>query len=141
MSSSFGLNTYNSAFKDYTVPSALTIKNKMSKKYAIKTGTTNTDYWICGYNPNVLMMVWTGYDSNEEVKQSESSLAKNIWVTTIEEYLKNKDDLWYDKPDSIVASLQDSITGQEVTSQNKSAIYYYVKGSEKSVFKEEKKDN
>lgn len=134
-------NTYNSAFKDYTVPSALTIKNKMSKKYAIKTGTTNTDYWICGYNPNVLMMVWTGYDSNEEVKQSESSLAKNIWVTTIEEYLKNKDDLWYDKPDSIVASLQDSITGQEVTSQNKSAIYYYVKGSEKSVFKEEKKDN
>ncbi len=134
-------NTYNDSFKDYTVPSALVIKPQMTKKYAIKTGTTNTDYWICGYNPNVLMMVWTGYDSNAEVNQSENRIGKFIWVQAMENYLKNKANEWYEKPENVIAELRDSITGNKVTDKKRASLYYYVKGSEETVIKEEKKDS
>ncbi len=133
-------NTYNESFKDYTVPSALIIKSRMSKKYAIKTGTTNKDYWICGYNPNILMMVWTGYDDNRDVNVSENRIAKDIWVSSVEHYLKEKENTWYEQPDNVIALLKDPITGKEA-SNNKAAIYYYVKGSENAVFNEEKKES
>ena len=53
-------STTNSAYSDYTTPTALSLASKMSRKYALKTGTTNTDSWVAGYNPDVLMMVWVG---------------------------------------------------------------------------------
>ena len=123
-------NTYNKAFKDYTIPSALSISSRMTHKYAIKTGTTNTDYWISGYNPNALMMVWIGYDDSRDVKNEETMYSKNIWIDTMEQYLKDKEDSWYPKPDNVVAKVLDSITGKEVTDENKAALYYYVKGTE-----------
>ena len=67
--------------------------------------------------------------------------SKNIWVDTIEEYLKNKEDIWYEKPSNIVAKVLDSITGKEVENENKAALYYFVKGSENTTFLDnEKKD-
>ena len=134
-------NTYNSSFKDYTTPSALVIKSQITKKYAIKTGTTNTDYWICGYNPDVLMLVWSGYDDNKEVNVSENKIAKNIWVSTIEKYLSDKKGSWYEKPDNVIAIIKDSISGKDVSDKNKASLYYYVKGSENVVFEENKKDS
>ena len=134
-------NTYNEAFKSYAIPSALSIKNKISKKYAIKTGTTNTDYWISGYNPNAILMVWTGYDDNRNVSNNDSNIAKDIWVITMENYLKDKKNKWYDKPNNVVATLGDSITGKDITDKSKSALYYYVKGTESMTFQEQKKDS
>jgi 1A family penicillin-binding protein len=134
-------NTYNPAFKDYSTPSALSIKPKMSHKYAIKTGTTNTDYWISGYNPNVLMLVWVGYDNNKEVSQDENQYAKNIWIDSVEYFLKDKDNNWYEKPDGVIGLIKDPITGSDTNNNEKAALYYYVKGTENAVFKEEKKDS
>ena len=71
-------STTNSVFTDYTKPTALSIASKLSRKYAIKTGTTTTDFWTVGYNPDVLMLVWTGHDNNEEVSSSDSRITKNI---------------------------------------------------------------
>ena len=131
-------NTSNSVFSDYTVPSALSIKAKLTNKYAIKTGTTNTDYWIAGYNPDILMMVWVGYDDNRNVERSENKYAKNIWADTIENYMKNKETKWFDKPKNVIAILKDAITGEEVVDKSKTALYYYLKGSESLVFEENK---
>lgn len=131
-------NTSNSVFSDYTVPSALSIKAKLTNKYAIKTGTTNTDYWIAGYNPDILMMVWVGYDDNRNVERSENKYAKNIWADTIENYMKNKETKWFDKPKNVIAILKDAITGEEVADKSKTALYYYLKGSESLVFEENK---
>ncbi len=41
-------NCYNKSFIDYTYPTCSSIASKMTKKYAIKTGTTETDNWIFG---------------------------------------------------------------------------------------------
>lgn len=122
--------TYDNAFRDYNNPTIINLASKISRKYAMKTGTTNTDCWMIGYNPDVLMLVWNGYDDNRELKVSNSIISKNIWVETIEDYLKDKEDSWYEKPDNVVGIPRDAVTGKDVTDVNKSFVYYYVKGSE-----------
>lgn len=68
--------TTNIQFKDYANPTALVIASQLSRKYAIKTGTTTSDYWIAGYNPDILMVTWVGYDDNHDVETKYSSLSK-----------------------------------------------------------------
>lgn len=139
-------NTTSSSFHDYTTPTALPIASKLSRKYAIKTGTTNTDYWTIGYNKDELMLVWIGYDDNREFTKSFSYIAKNIWADTMEEIEKDEKSTWYEKPDNVVGVILDSVTGDITNDQNNAIIYYYLKGSEpeidgsKMIFKEKKEN-
>ncbi len=122
-------NTSNIKFQNYNTPTALSIANKMTKKYALKTGTTNTDYWTVGYNKDALLMLWLGYDDSLEITSDASKWAKNIWVNTMESYLSDKENNWYETPPNVIGVLEDPITG-EIATNNNAAIFYYVKGSE-----------
>ncbi len=123
-------NTSNSNFISYTSPTALSIANKMSRKYALKTGTTNTDYWTVGYNKDALLMIWTGMDDSSNISDKASSYGKNIWINTIEEYLKDKNSDWYETPSNVVGVLLDPISGKEIS--KKPALFYFEKGTENS---------
>ena len=123
-------NTTNASFKDYTVPTGLSIASKLSHKYALKTGTTKTDYWTVGYNKKALMLVWMGYDDARETNSNISSEAKNIWANTIESYENNITDEWYEQPKNVIATIRDPITGSDVVNNSKNTLYYFVKGSE-----------
>lgn len=137
-------STTNDAYVDYTTPTALNISSKLTHKYAIKTGSTNTDYWIVGYNPDSLMMLWMGYDNNLDVTSEIRNSAKNIWAETIEYTLEDTSDSWYETPKNVIAIPLDAVTGKITTDANKATLYYYVKGSEPEVSKEQyvmKKDD
>ena len=140
-------STSNDAFVDYTTPTALTISSKLSNKYAIKTGSTNTDFWIVGYNKDSLVMTWMGYDDNKTVNSNVRTNAKNIWAQTIEYSLKDIETEWYETPKNVVAIPLDAITGKSTNNSDKAVLYYYVKGSEPNVSieqyvnKEEASDN
>ena len=123
-------NTYNSTFIDYLNPTVIYLNSKISRKYALKSGTTENDYWIVGYNPDILMMVWAGNDMNENVDSSYSKKVKNIWCNTVETYEKDKEITWYEMSDNIVGVPLDAITASPSTSQDKNIIYYFKKGSE-----------
>lgn len=123
-------NTSNASFNDYTSPTALSIANKMKHKYALKTGTTKTDYWTVGYNKEALMLIWMGYDNADEINSNVNAEAKNIWVNTMESIEENTTDEWYDQPRNVVATIRDPITGKEIKDKNKNTLYYFVKGSE-----------
>ena len=123
-------NTTNASFKDYTVPTALSLSNKLTHKYALKTGTTKTDYWTVGYNKDILMLIWTGHDDSSEIDQNVNTTAKNIWLNTIETIEQYDKDEWYEQPKNVVALIRDSVTGGNVKDKNKSTLYYFVKGSE-----------
>lgn len=125
-------STTNDAFVDYTTPTALNISGSLTHKYAIKTGSTNTDYWIVGYNPDALVMMWMGYDDNRECDKSVRNQAKKIWAEVIEDATKDKDD-WYETPKNVVAIPLDAVTGNVPKDNNKTALYYFVKGSEPGV--------
>ena len=137
--------TYNSSFIDYNTPTVMSIARKISNKYAIKTGSSGTDCWMVGYNPNVLMMVWNGYDDNRGLEVKDGTISKNIWVDTVENL--EIDNEWYQKPDNVIGVPLNAITGEETEDSTKTAIFYYVNGSEYNnqntefVFKEKEKAN
>ena len=122
-------NTYNPNFIDYNSPTAISIKGAITRKYAIKTGTTDNDHWIIGYNPNGLLMVWCGTDNNNYSNSGYSKITKNIWVDTIENNQKDLEDTWYEQPKNIVAMPLAAISGIPDQS-SKNAIYYFVRGTE-----------
>lgn len=122
-------NTYNPKFIDYLSPTVLYLNSKISRKYALKSGTTENDYWIVGYNPDILMMVWAGNDMNKNVDSSYSKKIKNIWVDTVENYEKDKPNSWYEIPNNIVGIPLNAITGKK-DKNNKNVVFYFKKGSE-----------
>lgn len=121
-------STYNSSFIDYNTPTVMSISSKISNKYAIKTGSSGTDCWMVGYNPNLLMMVWNGYDDNSELEVKDGAISKNIWVDTVENLDIEK--TWYTMPSNVVGVPLNAVTGEETDDVSKTTIFYYVNGSE-----------
>lgn len=141
--------TYDKDFIDYNYPTLISLLPKITNRYSIKSGTTNTDMWIIGYNQDAVLGIWTGYDNNSILSGNESNYHKNIWIETMEGYLKDKDTSWYDIPDNIVGVLVNPITGEIAKSEDKKKkLFYFLKGTEPhtdtgydldSVFREENK--
>ncbi len=124
-------NCYDNTLSDYTTPTCLSIKPKLTKKYAIKTGSTNTDSWITGYNKSYTLGVWVGYDDNTELSRKELKYSKNIWADTIENYLRDKEDSWYKKPEDVIPVLVNPLNGKIATnSSTRKKIIYYIKGTQ-----------
>ncbi len=127
-------STSNSAFNDYTTPTALSLASRMSRKYALKTGTTNTDSWSVGYTPDLLTMVWIGNDEAKDVDYTASSYGKEIWLNVMESYLEDKQSSWYDVPYNVIGVVKDAITGENNLESKHNVLFYYVKGTELSSF-------
>lgn len=124
-------STYDSTFIDYNYPTVLSIASKLSKKYSIKSGTTATDSWTVGYNPQVITSVWVGYDDSSNISSSDYMYTKSIWAETMEGYLKDKEDIWYDMPNNVVGVVVDPISGLPAdNSSTKKKVLYYLKGTE-----------
>lgn len=84
-----------------------------------------------GYNPEVVVGIWNGYDDNRKLTNDDTKYHKEIWIETIEDYLKDKDSTWYDVPDNVVGVLVDPITGN-IANENdeKKKLFYFIKGTE-----------
>lgn len=141
--------TYDSSFIDYNYPTLISLLPKISNKYSIKTGTTDTDVWVIGYNKNAVLSIWNGYDNNIKLVSKDKGHHKNIWIETMEEYLKDMDNSWYKLPDNVVGTLVNPITGEIAKEGDKNTkIFYFLKGTEPSydtrdfeaVFKEENEE-
>ena len=123
--------TYDLTMIDYNYPTCGSLVNKITNKYAIKTGTTDTDSWTIGYNKDILIGVWNGYDDAKTIEMNAVKSSKNIWADAIEGYLKDKDTSWYDMPDNVVGVLVDPINGTLADNKTKKKkILYYIKGTE-----------
>lgn len=123
-------NSYNKDFIDYAYPTCINIVAKLSKDYAIKTGTTNTDHLIFGYNKDAILGIWMGFDDNSDTLVKDGNTMKNIWADIMEEYLRNNENNWYQKPDNVIGVLVNPITGEIATDYNKSTTFYYIKGTQ-----------
>ncbi len=127
--------TYDPDFIDYNYPTAISLSSKLSHKYALKSGTTNSDNWNIGFNSDIVCAVWVGYDNNQALSTSEYKYAQNIWYQSVEEYEKNKgtDEGWYTMPDNVSAVLVDPISGKPVSDDaGKKKLMYFIKGTEPS---------
>ena len=124
-------STYDYKFVDYIYPTCYDLTGKLKNKYSIKTGTTNTDNLIFGYNSNIVMGIWAGYDDNRETSNMEGKQIKQMWANTVEEYLADKDTKWYEQPNNVVGVLVNPISGEiSNESDEKSTVFYYIKGTQ-----------
>ena len=124
-------NSYSKEFIDYNYPTCISLAPRLSKKYAIKTGTTNTDHLIFGYNKDVLMGIWAGYDDNSDTEVDDGTNMKYAWADSVEAYLKEKNTKWYEMPDNVVGMMVDPISGTPATDETKNKkMFYYIKGTE-----------
>ena len=125
--------TYDKSFIDYNYPTVISLLPKITNKYSIKTGTTDTDMWIIGYNKNAVVSIWNGYDDNRIITSDDADYHKNIWIDTIESYLSDKDNEWYVMPKNVVGVLVNPINGELATEDDeKKKVFYFLKGTEPS---------
>jgi len=75
----------------YTSVTGSSIIKEMTRSYAGKSGSTDTDSWMIGFSPQLVTAVWTGYDKGKAITSAvDKSYAKNIWVHFMEDAHKRK---------------------------------------------------
>lgn len=87
-------------------------------KYSAKSGSTNSDSYVIGYNPNYLIAVWTGSDEGNLISMSPT---KSIFLDLANKLSKYKEEKWYEPSKNILVKKIDPITGIE---SNYGSIYY-----------------
>ncbi|MCC3356281.1 transglycosylase domain-containing protein [Bacillus sp. REN16] len=77
---------FDEKLNDYTAVTGSTISDRLTRYYAGKSGSTDTDSWMIGYSPQLVAGIWTGYDNNEPLTLvADKQYAKNIWAGFMEE--------------------------------------------------------
>jgi penicillin-binding protein 1B len=68
-----------------------------------KTGTTNDlrDAWFVGFTPELLTVVWVGFDDNQPVGLSGSQAALPIWTQFMRNALAGRASVAFDVPEGI----------------------------------------
>ena len=88
------------------------IANRLTKKYAGKSGSTNTDNWMIGYNSDIVLGIWTGYDDNKFIDNNATKYIKYIWADVVERYMEDRGNGWYETPKNVVPIALNPISGQ-----------------------------
>lgn len=90
------------------------------KAAAGKTGTSR-DGWFAGYTPNIVCVVWVGFDDNSELGLEGSKSALPIWASFMKSALALRPELGGESfpapPDGIVSAEVDPTTGLLATDQ------------------------
>ena len=115
-------NVFDNQVKINITPTCASIKSMLSGTYAAKSGSTDYDGWIVGYNNNIVLGIWTGYDDNTKVDNKETKYIKYIWANIMKEY--NDKNYWYDTPNNIIGLKLNPITGT-ISSEDKYQKYLY----------------
>jgi penicillin-binding protein 1B len=82
-----------------------------------KTGTTNDtrDAWFVGYSPELLAVVWVGYDDNQPLGLSGSEAALPIWTRFMKAALSGLEQETFVPPAGIVVAEIDPASGKRAT--------------------------
>jgi penicillin-binding protein 1B len=79
-----------------------------------KTGTTNDlrDAWFVGFTPELLTVVWVGFDDNQPVGLSGAQAALPIWTQFMMRALAGHSSVLFDVPDEVHFTDIDPDTGK-----------------------------
>jgi penicillin-binding protein 1B len=79
-----------------------------------KTGTTNDlrDAWFAGFTPELLTVVWVGFDDNQPVGLSGSQAALPIWTQFMKAALAGRANVSFEVPEGIAFVTIDPLSGQ-----------------------------
>ncbi|GAA0605581.1 transglycosylase domain-containing protein [Virgibacillus siamensis] len=122
---------FDHALDGYMSVTGSTIAGELNRTYAAKSGTTNSDSWMIGYSPSLVMGVWTGYDNNNQiVKSAELAYAKDIWAGFMTAAHQDVPEQGFTAPDGVVGVMIDPVTGKRATPYCETGrVMYFEKGT------------
>ena len=96
------------------------VANALDWPLAGKTGTVDdyTDAWFVGFDPNITVGVWVGYDEKKPIGYGETGAvtALPIWIDFMREYIKLRGDRenppTFEAPGNIIFVAFDRATGE-----------------------------
>ncbi|HUO06206.1 MAG TPA: PBP1A family penicillin-binding protein [Candidatus Binataceae bacterium] len=82
-----------------------------------KTGTTNDakDAWFAGFTPNLLTVVWTGFDQKEELGLTGAQASLPAWTEFMKAATASRPALDFNVPPGMVEERVDPTTGYRAT--------------------------
>lgn len=88
-------------------------KRGFTRPAAGKTGTTNDskDAWFTGFTPNLLAVVWTGFDQKEELGLTGAEASLPAWTDFMKTATASRPPLDFAPPPGIVVEKVDPLTG------------------------------
>lgn len=105
-------NVFDQNIKVNMTPTCSSINSLLTSKYACKSGSTDYDGLIIGYNKDIVLGIWTGYDDNRTLKNTETKYIKYIWAYIMEQYNKGNKNNWYEPLKDTVALKLNPIDGE-----------------------------
>lgn len=99
----------------------------LNRPAAGKTGTTNDlfDAWFVGYTPRYVTGVWVGFDEEAPLGKGETGAraASPIWLSFMQEILKDKPVRVFPVPDGVVFAKIDAETGLLAIPESKKTVF------------------
>jgi penicillin-binding protein 1B len=79
-----------------------------------KTGTTDEarDAWFAGYTPDLLVVVWVGYDDSRPLGLTGAQAALPIWVDFMKDVLAGRPSEEFHPPPGVLQATVDPASGQ-----------------------------
>ncbi|PLT35906.1 transglycosylase domain-containing protein [Bacillus sp. V5-8f] len=120
----------------YTKVTGNSIIPQLTREYAGKSGTTETDSWMIGYTPELVTGVWTGYDNPQKITvPAEKTYAKKIWAQFMEQSLKDEPVKKFKESANVVGVYINPVNGKLATENCPvKRMTYFVKGTEPTEF-------
>ncbi|KTD82917.1 penicillin-binding protein 1A [Legionella waltersii] len=104
----------NSALKDVIQHGTARAARSLNRPdIAGKTGTTNdqVDAWFAGFNPDLVVTAWVGFDNPKSLHEYAAGLALPLWIDFMKVALKDKPVRELRQPENIVAVRIDPSSG------------------------------
>lgn len=114
--------TYDVKNQTYGLPSMYGSNPKV--KVGVKSGTSDWDSWVMGFNPEYTIGVWSGFDDNRELDKKYYDISKGIFQDTFNTLYEHKEGNWYQPSDNIVIKAVDPISGHD---NSNGSLYWYLK--------------
>ena len=109
---------------DITSPNPSLLGYEPITYVAAKSGTSDWDSWIAGYNPKYNVVIWNGYDNSEPLTTlAERRISRLIFKDFFNYLYPVSNDLWYQMSDNLV-SIPISLQSH---SYSPSGTYYWFK--------------
>ncbi|WP_050180431.1 transglycosylase domain-containing protein [Domibacillus robiginosus] len=106
------MGMFDKKMSDYATPTGAVMASSLTRTYAGKSGSTPYDYWMAGFTPSLVSVVWTGYDNGAEITKTEDrSRAKVIWAQFMEEAHQGRRPQEFEWPSGLVEAEVDVKTG------------------------------
>ncbi|WP_332650995.1 transglycosylase domain-containing protein [Lysinibacillus sp. 54212] len=107
---------FDPVYSDYSAATGVSIRSRITRTYAAKSGTTNSDQWMIGYSPNLTTGVWNGYDQGKTLSVKEDMAAsKQVWVDFMEAVHSGQKNETFDVPKGVQGVVIDIETGKLAT--------------------------